>query len=133
MSVFVTDTHPLVWFGGGRHGNLSQVALKVFADADAGQAFIYIPAVVLWEIALLERNGKVKLDGGFSRWTEKILAHPGFGLAPLEPAVIARAVAYNFNSDPFDSVIAATAAELSLPLITKDAAMTDSSLIEIHW
>jgi PIN domain nuclease of toxin-antitoxin system len=133
MSVFVTDTHPLVWFGGGKHGNLSQAALKVFADAEAGQAFIYIPAVVLWGIALLERTGKIKLGGGFSRWTEKILAHPGFGIAPLEPAIIAQAVAYNLNSDPFDSVIAATAAELSLPLITRDAAMTDSRLIEIYW
>lgn len=133
MSLFVTDTHPLVWFSAGKLAGLSKAAFQAFADAETGRAFIYVPAVALWEVALLERNGKIRLDGGFLLWTERLLAHPGFGLAPLEPAVIARAVAYNFNSDPFDGVIGATAAELSLPLITKDAAMTGSSLFEIHW
>ena len=132
MSVFATDTHPLVWFTGGRHSNLSKSVLKAFVDAESGNGFIYIPAVVLWETAILERKGKIKLNNGFSRWTETLLKNSGFGIAPLEPAVIALAVGYSFNNDPFDSAIVATAAELSLPLITKDAAITDSNLIETY-
>ena len=133
MSVQVTDTHPLVWYTLNKHSSLSPKALAAFQAATQGQAFIYIPAVVLWEIAILERNGKIRLSGGFTRWSETLLHNSGFGIAPLEPGIIAQAVGYNFNNDPFDAVIAATAAELSLPLITKDMAITDSKQVEIYW
>lgn len=92
MSVFVTDTHPALWFFGGKHGDLSPKALSAFQAAEAGNGFIYVPAVVLWEAAILERKGKIKLHGGFSRWAETLLKNSGFGIAPLEPAVIALAV-----------------------------------------
>ena len=133
MSVFVTDTHPLLWFTLNKHGDLSKSALKAFAETETGRTFVYIPAVVLWEAAILERKGKIKLSGGFGRWAETLLANSGFSLAPLEPAIIDLAVGYNFNGDPFDGVITATAAELSLPLITKDDAITKSNLVEIYW
>lgn len=132
MSVFVTDTHPLLWFTLNKGGNLSKNALKAFAAAEVGQGFIYVSAVVLWEAAVLERGGKIRLSGGFSRWAETLLKNPGFGLAPLEVSIIGLAVGYNFNNDPFDAVIVA-AANLSLPLITRDAAITGSNLVEIHW
>ncbi len=133
MSVFVTDTHPILWFTLNKQRELSPKALAAFENAAAGNGFIYVPAVVLWETAILERAGKIKLYGGFSRWVETLLKHSSFGLAPLEPTVIAQAVGYNFNRDPFDGVIVATAAELSLPLITKDTAITNSNLVDIYW
>ena len=103
MSVYVTDTHPIVWFTLNKQSNLSVKALAAFEAAANGQAFIYIPSVVLWEVALLERSGRIKLKDSFLRWSEKVLRHSNFGIAPLEPAVIAQAVGYNFNNDPFDS------------------------------
>lgn len=133
MSVFVTDTHPILWFTLNKRGNLSERALKAFTDAEDGNGFIYIPSVVLWEAAILERKGRIKLTGGFRRWAETVLKNSGFGLAPLDPEIINSAVGYNFNNDPFDGVITATAAELSVPLITKDAAITNSNLAEIYW
>lgn len=133
MSVFVTDTHPIVWFTLGKRRELSPKVLAAFENAVAGNGFIYVPAVVLWEAAILERKGRIKLTGGFSRWTETVLKNSGFGIAPLEPAAIELAVGYNFNNDPFDAAIAAAAAELSLPLITKDTAITESNLVEIYW
>lgn len=133
MSVQITDTHPLIWYTLNKPASLSPKALAAFQAAETGAAFIYVPAVVFWEIALLESKGKIKLFGGFSRWAEKLLSNSGFGLAPLEPAVIDLAVGYNFNNDLFDQVIVATAAELSVPLITKDKAITDSNLVEIYW
>ncbi len=67
------------------------------------------------------------------RWAETIFKNSGFGIASLEPSAIDLAVAYNFNNDPFDSAIVAAAVDLSLPLITKDGAITESNLVEIHW
>ncbi len=43
MSVFVTDTHPALWFFGGKHGDLSPKALAAFQAAEAGNGFIYVP------------------------------------------------------------------------------------------
>ena len=82
---------------------------------------------------MLENQGKVTLDNGFRLWTINLLAHDGFGIAPLEPEVISTAAGLAFNSDPFDKAIAATAVELSLPLITRDSAITESGLVEILW
>lgn len=65
MSVYVTDTHPLIWFTLGKKQNLSKKVLTVFEEAEIGKKFIYVPAIVLWEIALLERGGKIRLNGGF--------------------------------------------------------------------
>jgi PIN domain nuclease of toxin-antitoxin system len=61
------------------------------------------------------------------------LCSAGFGIAPLEPEIIALGAGYNFNGDPFDETITAYAAHLDLPLITKDRAITDSGLVEIYW
>lgn len=133
MSVFVTDTHPIVLFTLKKRSALSKKALAAFELAEAGQAFIYIPAVVFWETALLERAGKIRFYDGFSRWAERLLSHSGFGIAPLEPEIIALGAGYNFNGDPFDEAITAYAAHLDLPLITKDVAITNSGLTEIYW
>ena len=85
MSVYVTDTHPLVWFTLGKRRELSPKALAAFENAAAGNGFIYVPAVVLWETAILERKGRIKLNVGFLRWTETIFKNSGFGIAPLAP------------------------------------------------
>ncbi len=133
MSLYVTDTHPLVWHAGDKHTKLSVKALKAFQQAETSQALIYVPAVTFWEIALLEKLGKLKLLDGFAKWSVTLLAKPGFAILPLETSIIAQAVSYNFNNDPFDSVIVASAAEIGVPLITKDVAITESNLVEIWW
>ena len=45
MSVFVTDTHPVVWFTLNKHRDLSPKVLAAFQAAAAGNGFIYVPAV----------------------------------------------------------------------------------------
>ena len=56
--MFVTDTHPLIWFSTGKYSQLSPKVLSAFEKTDAGESLIYIPAVVLWEIAILQNLGK---------------------------------------------------------------------------
>lgn len=133
MSVFVTDTHPLLWFTLNQRANLSKSALIALSDAEAGNGYVYVPAMVLLETAILDRQGRINLKGGFLRWTESVLKNSGFGVAQLEPEIINSSVGYSFNKDPFDRVIVATATELSFPLITKDSAITGSGLVEILW
>jgi PIN domain nuclease of toxin-antitoxin system len=133
MSVYVTDTHPLVWYAGNRHSSLSAKVLSVFQKAENAKVLIYVPSVVFWEIALLNKTGRIKLGENFERWSARLLSKNGFAATHLETEIIAEACGYNFNNDPFDAVIVATARLLDLPLIRKDAAITESNLIEIYW
>jgi len=60
--MFVTDTHPLIWYSTGNHSPLSRRVTTAFQKAETAEALIYVPAVVFWEIALLENLGKIKLN-----------------------------------------------------------------------
>ncbi len=131
--MFVTDTHPLIWYSTGKHAPLSRKVLAAFQKAETAETLIYVPAVVFWEIALLENLGKIKLKERFDRWADVLLAKNGFEIVPLETSIIAQSTGYNFNNDSFDKIIVATAKELDAPLITKDVAITESNLIEIYW
>jgi PIN domain nuclease of toxin-antitoxin system len=131
--MFLTDTHPLIWYATNKHSHLSAKVLTAFQKAEAAETVIYISAVTFWEIALLENLGKIKLKEKFEYWAKKLLAKNGFEIVPLEPSIISRSVGYNFNDDSFDKVIVASAVELEVPLITKDWAITESNLVEIYW
>ena len=56
--MLVTDTHPLIWYSTGKHSQLSRRVLIAFQKAETAEVLIYIPAVIFWEIALLENLGK---------------------------------------------------------------------------
>ena len=133
MSVYVTDTHPLIWYAANQKAKLSRKALRVFEKAWTNQAFIYVPAPVLWEIALLIKAGQIKLPQPFAQWAAALNIQPGFEVALLDAAVLETSLNVRINGDPFDEVIVATALTLDLPLITKDAAITESQLVEVIW
>jgi PIN domain nuclease of toxin-antitoxin system len=133
MSVYVTDTHPLIWYAANEKAKLSKKALRVFDRAWANQAFIYVPAPVLWEIALLIKAGQIRLPQPFAQWAAALGSQPGFEIALLDAAVLETALNVRINGDPFDEVIVATALTLDLPLITKDVAITESQMVEVSW
>ena len=107
--------------------------MNIFESAVKGESFIYIPVIVLWEVAILERKQRIKLNNSFSEWSQQILSTQSFGIAPLETEIITLGTGYNFNNDPFDEMITAFAAFMELPLITRDNAITESGLVEIYW
>lgn len=132
MSVYVTDTHPLVWYATHTHRQLSRKALQAFQVASRAEALIYVPAFVLWEIAMLLRVGRIALREPYGDWAEHLFAQPGFALAAVDVHILAEAYYYPFP-DPFDSVITATAKVMHLPLLTKDAAINASQLVDVYW
>jgi PIN domain nuclease of toxin-antitoxin system len=131
--MYVADTHSVIWYFNGKHSALSPKVLSAFQKAENAEIVIYIPSVVFWEIALLEKRGRVSLKDGFEKWSRKILSKSGFAIAHLETEIIAKSVGYNFNEDPFDAAIVATAVEFEIPLITKDVAIIESNQVEIFW
>ncbi|HEX9003783.1 MAG TPA: type II toxin-antitoxin system VapC family toxin [Blastocatellia bacterium] len=132
MSIYVTDTHPLIYYD-GRSRHLSARARTVFEQAESGEALILIPAPALWEVSMLEQAGHIKLSHPFAQWLKDLLSKPCFDCAPLDAEMIAEARTYGFNNDIFDAAIVATAKLRDLPLITRDAAIINSGLVEIYW
>jgi PIN domain nuclease of toxin-antitoxin system len=132
VSVYITDTHPLVWYACGKHSQLSKKVLRVFNAACQNEALIYVPAFVLWEIAMLLKIGRISLQEDFGDWAEKLIVQKGFELAAFDVEIAREAYYYPFP-DPFDGVVTATAKVMDLPLISKDHEIIESNLIEIYW
>jgi len=57
--LFVTDTHPLVWY---ILGELPERVDEIFKLAEAGTSSIFIPTIVLAECLYLVEEGKIVLD-----------------------------------------------------------------------
>lgn len=131
--MFVTDTHPLVWYSTRHYSMLSRQVLAAFEDAESGKSPIYLPIGVLWETAILLNKRSIRLPDSFGDWANNLSKKSGFRIQNLDVSTISRSVGYSFNKDLFDKVIVATAVELELPLITKDVAITESNLVEVHW
>ncbi len=131
--MFVTDTHPLVWYINGDFSKISDKVRRVFDQTKTAETVIYVSAVVLWEIALLEKLGRIRLNARFDHWAKDVMSIKGLESAPLEIDDIHLGVGYGGHSDPFDNIIVATASTLGHPLITKDVAITESNLVEVYW
>ena len=132
MSVYVTDTHPLIWYAASTHRQLPRKVLRVFDSASLDESLIYVPVFVLWEIAMHLKIGRISLREPYPIWVENLSSQRGFALPPLDVSVLSEAYSYPF-ADPFDSVITATAQVMAVPLITKDRVISDSGLVEIYW
>ncbi len=115
------DTHVLLWWraDGAR---LSAAARRAIARADS----VHISPVAIWEVATLLRRGRVALDRPLAVWVDDLLAEEGVEVAPLSPAAGALAGSYEqLHGDPGDRLLAATAQDLAMPLVTKDQRLID--------
>ena len=132
MSLYVTDTHPLLWYLGGQNQKLSKKALRIFQNATNKRALICVPIVVVWEVAILLKAGRIRFRESFEQWTS-LLERLGYDFYPLEMDVLHEARHLMFTGDPFDTAIVATAKIRDLPLITKDERITSSREVEVAW
>ena len=111
------DTHALLWWqaGGSR---LSKPAQRAIDEADA----VLVSPLTCWEVATLERLGRIALDRDPTIWVHDLYQADRIGVAALSPeaAAWAGALGDDFTGDPIDRLLYATARDLRVPLITKD-------------
>ncbi len=132
MPLYVTDTYPLLFYATNTKRKMSPRAWKAFEAAWSGDALIHIPAVALWETCNLVKSGSVTLSEPFRRWVDRIMNHRGFNVVPFDHDCVCEVNDSPFN-DPYDAAIAGAARILELPLITRDAKITDSGWVDIYW
>lgn len=107
----VFDTH--VWLRASA-GDPQLELLKNFR----GTAIV--PAISVWEVAMLASKGRLELKPDTDRWIRTNL-QPPIRLEPLHPEISLESCRLdNFHGDPADRLIVATALVLGVPLITSD-------------
>jgi PIN domain nuclease of toxin-antitoxin system len=128
----VCDTHALL-FHAMNNGRLGRQAAAMFDACEAGEATIYVPAPVVWEVCLLARAMRVNLRRSASDFFGDLFSNPAYQPLDLTPAQVLDADTLTFTRDPFDALIAAAARDLSLPLITRDASITAAGIVRVVW
>ena len=132
--LYVTDTHPLVFFSTGKRQRLGRNARRIFRQAERGQARIVIPVTVLEEILRLSEDGRIRLAVPFSELIARYGQESGpFFIQDYTPDILLQAASYPSIRDPFDRVIVATAATLGYPLITHDGFLHDEGFVPVVW
>ena len=129
----VTDSHGLVWYALGRRRKLGSKAKRLFDRADRGQAAIYIPTIVLVEIAEASHRGSVQLKDGFATWCAQLLSSPYFIPVELSVDVVIKAEELYGIKERGDRLIAATAVTLNLPLLTRDPSIAEAAGVDVIW
>ena len=92
MSIYVTDTHALVFFANRNQRVLSRRAWEIFEQAENRQVLILIPAAALWEVSNLERIGRIQLAQSYEEWSLQLFTHPCFDCVPLDAAIMPKRV-----------------------------------------
>ena len=130
MTLYVTDTHALVWYLGGSP-LLSAGARAAFDEVVSGSSQVSIPAIVLAEMIMLVEKRHTSIDiGGIVGALRTI---PGFRFTSLSPEIALRIQTLTGLSDIHDRLIVAEALENGASLITRDQAITASGLVKTVW
>lgn len=132
--LYVTDTHPLVFFSTGKTRNLGKNARRIFREAEAGRSRIVIPVTVLEEVLRLNEDRRIRLPLPFPEMVARYEAGSSpFFVQDYTSEILCHAADYPTIRDPFDRVIVATAAALGYPLITHDGFLQDEAFVPTVW
>ena len=131
--IYVTDTHPLIFWATDRKERLGRRARRVFQESERGKHSIVVPIVVLEETARLIEKKVIQLTASFRHWAEELDRSTNFQIQPYTIEILLEAVPLHVIRDPVDRVIVATARRLGYPLITADEAIQDGKWVETVW
>ena len=134
MSEYVADTHTLIWHLTD-DARLSEAARRICAEADAGLHRIFVPGIVLIEMVYLAERGRIAFEL-VERVTQMLdTLHGSYAVAPLDQrtARALRAIPRASVPEMPDRIVAASAHQLGLPLLTADRAITNASVVPVIW
>jgi PIN domain nuclease of toxin-antitoxin system len=131
--IYVTDTHPLVFWSSNRKPRLGKRARRIFQETEQGKHSIVVPITVLEEINRLVERNVVHLDVPFRRWAEELERSPNYQVQSYTLEILLELVALVAIRDPADRAIVATARHLRSPLITADETIHDGKWVDTVW
>ena len=116
----ILDTHALIWVLEGKK-TLNNKTVDLITEVSSTGNLI-IPAISLWEIAMLSKKEKIKLNQPLDTWMKEVLSLPYMKLANLTPEISIEScnLPGDFHGDPADRMIVATSRIFDSPLVTRD-------------
>ncbi len=96
-------------------------------------AGIAAATITVWELAWLAQNGRIAVTVSVESFVRELTAR--IILRPVTPEIAALAVRLpdEFPKDPADRLIAATAMVEGMTLVTADARIRQSKVVETVW
>ncbi len=131
--IYVTDTHPLVFWSSNRKTRLGKRARRILQETEQSKHSIIVPIVVLEEINRLVEKKIVRLNGPFRRWAQELERSPNFQVQAYTLEVLLESLSLVAIRDPADRAIVATARHLRCPLITADEIIQEGDWVETVW
>ena len=114
------DTCAVIWVANDEP--IAKEAREASAAALLADAPVYVSPISAWEVGMLAARRRISLRMSPEKWFDRLLGAPGLRLAELPPSLL---IASSFlpgdtPSDPADRIIAATAREYDLRVVTRD-------------
>jgi len=131
--IYVTDTHPLVFWASDRKRRLGNRAQRIFEEVEQGKHSVIMPIAVLEEAARLVEKKVIRLAVPFRRWAAELDRSANFQVQPYTIEILLESVALTAIRDPADRAIVATARHLRCPLITADEIIQDGKWVDTVW
>jgi PIN domain nuclease of toxin-antitoxin system len=127
--LLLLDTHCWLWAQLGLIQRLSRAALQAIRSSEA-EGNLRISVISIWELAMLEKRGRVALPMNLRTWVDQALSKPGIAVTPLTPEIMVESVQLpgkDVHGDPADRMLAATARVLGATLVTHDDKLIEYS------
>jgi len=131
--MILLDTCTIIW----EALTPKQLSAKAKAAIEKGneEGAIYFAQISLWEIAMLIHKKRIQISCDYQTFIKLILDAKSYRLVGINPTIAERAATFpnSINADPADRLIAATAVELDIPLVTADQNLQKSHLFKTIW
>ncbi len=128
MTTALLDTHVLIWW----LNDLTRLSpqQKEVVEAATPDAPLHVSDISLWEVAMLQSLGRIRLALPLREWLDRAVAPPLVRRHGISPAIAAEVAALpdSFHRDPADRILVATARVLGATLLTSDRRIADASL-----
>lgn len=122
----VLDTHVWVWLANGAAEELSPDCAREVEKA-AGQGAVGVSVISVWEVAMLEARGRIRLSRSVEEWTRAGLRARGVRLIGLTPEIAIESTRLPDRAprDPADRILIASARIEGARLATRDRTILD--------
>jgi PIN domain nuclease of toxin-antitoxin system len=115
------DTHVWVWMTLG-DARLKGAPCVSTIESAVVASNAFLSPISVWEVALLEQKGRLRLPVGCMQWVRTALDESGFRVAPFTPEIAVDSVRLpgELHGDPADRILIATARAMGATLVTHD-------------
>lgn len=131
--MILLDTQAAAWLATAPQRLSSPARRKI--EQEGRSRGLAVASVTLMELAQMLAAGKIMPRGTPQGWLRDFLVESAIATreVTVDIAAVAAHLPPNFPSDPFDRLIAATAIVERMPLVTSDARIQASGVVETIW